>query len=552
MRLAPVSIPYRAVKRVSSLLVAVVFIGTAGSFETALAFGAAAVALAGALAYEVARYRRFEYELTEDTFDVRSGVISRRDREIPYRRIQNVDVSRSVLQRLLGIAAVDLETAGGSSTEGAIRYVTAERADWLRSEIQRRKRENETENGDSPASSGATEAAAGGVSADESETVLFELSSTELALVGALSFDARLIGLLAFLASGSVPVLSSMLPDLTAIAVTMAGLGVVAALFVGSWLLGAAIAISNYYGFTLSRAGDELRYDRGLFRQYSGSIPTGKVQTLHITDNPAKRLLDYATLTIETAGYAPGGGGDYGSQAAIPIARRDRVLDLAREIETFGDPEFERPPSRVRVRYAIRYLAVVAVLAAIAFGVDRYVAASLPWYGVAGLAVLAPIAAHYKWAHRGYWLGEDHLLTRSGFWRRGTRVVPYYRIQTVVDTRTVFQRRWNVATVVADTAGSGGFLGHEAAALDVETSDADRLRDELETRLQRSLSDRREEGGSLQTRGFEWANPPAEPGSEVDPGAEVASGDPIEGPDEHRKRDPGGSDELDDSDGTDR
>jgi len=70
------------------------------------------------------------------------------------------------------------------------------------------------------------------------------------------------------------------------------------------------VAFSNYYGFRLSRAGDELRYERGLFRRYSGSIPTEKVQALRIADNPAKRALGYASLSIETAGYAPGQGGE--------------------------------------------------------------------------------------------------------------------------------------------------------------------------------------------------------------------------------------------------
>jgi len=67
------------------------------------------------------------------------------------------------------------------------------------------------------------------------------------------------------------------------------------------------VALNYYYGFRLSRAGDELRYERGLFRRYSGSIPTEKVQALRIADNPAKRAL-YASLSIETAGYAPGQG----------------------------------------------------------------------------------------------------------------------------------------------------------------------------------------------------------------------------------------------------
>ncbi|WP_241997188.1 PH domain-containing protein, partial [Halorubrum sp. SD626R] len=296
---------------------------------------------------------------------------------------------------------------------------------------------------DDPATAGAS----GGSAAAETE--LFAISPKELALVGALSFDGRLIGLLAFLSSGSFPVLSGFLPDADAAALTATALVAVGGLFLVSWVLGAGVAFSNYYGFRLSRAGDELRYERGLFRRYSGSIPTEKVQTLTITDNPAKRALGYASLAIETAGYAPGQNGDQGSQPAVPIAAADRVYGLAREVEPFGDPSFERPPKRIRWRYAFRYALAVAVFTGIAFAIDWYLAADLPRFGPLVLLLAVPPAAHLKWTHRGYWLGEDHLLTRNGFWSRTVTVVPYYRVQNVIDSRTVFQRRWGVATIVA-------------------------------------------------------------------------------------------------------
>ena len=425
-------------------------------------------------------------------------MISRREREIPYRRIQNVDVSQSVIQRALGIAAVDLETAGGSSTEGSIRFVKPDEATRLRRELQRRK--TAASCGEGGGTGDVDEAAAGERDgAGPTEEELFAISPGELALVGALSFDGRLIGLLVFLSSGSVPVLSGFIPDASATAITATAIVAVGALFLVSWVLGAAVAFSNYYGFRLSRAGDELRYERGLFRRYSGSIPTEKIQTLMVTDNPAKRALGYASLSIETAGYAPGQSGEQGSQAAVPIAATDRVYRLAHEVESFGTPTFSRPPKRVRWRYAIRYAIVVSVLVGIAFAVDWVVAADLPWYGPAVLLLAVPPAAHLKWKHRGYWLGDDHLLTRNGFWSRTVTVVPYYRIQTVIDSRTVFQRRWNVATVVADTAGSSSIAGTSAAAVDFELEEAVELRETLQERLQSSVTSRRSRRG-----GFEW------------------------------------------------
>ena len=502
MKLAPQSVPYRALQKAAGTAVALFVIVNSGGFGLPLAVGGGAAILLVMLAYEVAYYRRFEYVLTEDTLDISTGVVSRREREIPYRRIQNVDVSRGVIQRAIGVAAVDLETAGGSSTEGSIRYVTPDEATRLQREVQRRKsgRARRDEGGEA---AGADDEAVDRGRDDAfapDEEVLFAISPGELALVGALSFDGRLIGLLAFLSSGSFPVLSSFLPETSAAALTATAIVGVAALFIASWLIGAGVAFSNYYGFRLSRAGDELRYERGLFRRYSGSIPTEKVQTLRVTDNPAKRALGYASLSIETAGYAPGQGSESGNQSAVPIAATDRVYRLAHEVESFGSPDFNRPPKRIRWRYVIRYAMAVAVLTGVAYGVNWYLAESVPLYGVAALFLAVPLAAHLKWKHRGYWVGEDHLLTRNGFWSRTVAVVPYYRIQNVIDSRTVFQRRWGVATIVADTAGTSSLTGSDAAAVDFEIDEAEALKETLTERLATAVAARRSAG----TDSFEW------------------------------------------------
>ncbi|XVH30951.1 PH domain-containing protein [Haloferacaceae archaeon DSL9] len=489
MRLAPISIPYRAVQKASSLVITAVLILSVGSagIGGVLGFVGLAVGIvAVALAYELAYYRRFEYELTDDTFDLRSGVVSRREREIPYRRIQNVDVTQNVLQRVAGIAAVNLETAGGDVTEAVIRYVTVDEAERLQRDIRRRKR------GDEPAPADG-----------EEETVeeLFTISPSELTLVGVLSFDPRVPGAIFALLSGSIPLVSRLLPGDISGMVFALGLAVVfTGIMLLSWLAGVVSAVVNYYGFRLARTDDELRYERGLLQRYSGTIPFDKIQTVTIEENPLKRRFGFATLAIETAGYAPGQAGGRGSEAAVPLASVDRVRSLANELEPFGDPDFERPPKRIRRRYAFRYLLALGAITAALYGVVALFGNGFPWYAPAAAVLAVPFAAHYKWKHRGYWLGANHVVTRNGFWVRRTKVVPYYRIQTVIDTRTVFQRRWDVATIIVDTAGSLSVLGDDAAAVDIDDEDANALRGELNDRLRAAMADRRRR----QRTAFQW------------------------------------------------
>ncbi len=61
---------------------------------------------------------RLRYEGTE--LVIRSGILFRNERHVPYARIQNLDAVRNVVHRLLGVAVVRVETGGGQAPEATI------------------------------------------------------------------------------------------------------------------------------------------------------------------------------------------------------------------------------------------------------------------------------------------------------------------------------------------------------------------------------------------------------------------------------------------------
>jgi uncharacterized membrane protein YdbT with pleckstrin-like domain len=60
-------------------------------------------------------YRFYRYELTEDGFKKELGVIYKKYVTIPYERIQNVDIYRGILARILGLSDLNIQTAGASA-----------------------------------------------------------------------------------------------------------------------------------------------------------------------------------------------------------------------------------------------------------------------------------------------------------------------------------------------------------------------------------------------------------------------------------------------------
>ncbi|MFP9193519.1 PH domain-containing protein [Natronosalvus vescus] len=549
----------------------------------------APVGLLAGFAYGIAYYYRFEYALTEDTVDVASGVFSRRAREIPYRRIQNVDVRQGVIHRLLNLAILSIETAGGGNTEATLNFVSESEASRLQREIRRRTARRNGQKSDSRRSQGvassgtqtagsvgATDDTRDGAStdefehgpsrpgadvdvrgeptpetddestaidgeragdqpyppepsdetegldeeyasdesdfepspydeplADDSPRLLFGLEPRELLLYSFTTVrPAAAAGILAlafFFTDSIVALLLTTaqpfggptdLATATPSSYVVLGLVSIANGVIITYLVSVTYTFVTYYDFRLGRAGDDFVYERGLLQRYSGSIPSEKVQSVTITDNPLQRYIEYAGLWVETAGYGPDSSG--GSSSAVPLASAGRVHTFAENLTGVETPRFEQPPTIARRRYLVRYSLVVAVLVAVVYGVSSLVGFQ-HWYFAAILFLSVPPAAHLRYVNLGYYVGDDHLVIRRGFWRRRTTVIPYYRIQTISNRRSVFQRRLGLTSVVVDTASSATFIWDPPTIYDVRLADGRETASTARKRLQTALRERRAE-----------------------------------------------------------
>ncbi|MFH1306088.1 MAG: PH domain-containing protein [Candidatus Micrarchaeota archaeon] len=83
-------------------------------------------------------YMSFTYELAEHEFVIRQGLLTRHTTVIPYNRIQNVNTKRTLLERILGLASLQIETAGTNPSESEGLLPGVSRKDALVAEILQR------------------------------------------------------------------------------------------------------------------------------------------------------------------------------------------------------------------------------------------------------------------------------------------------------------------------------------------------------------------------------------------------------------------------------
>ena len=91
---------------------------------------------AGVLVWRFPRaaYRRWSYDLAATTLELRRGVVFQTETAIPYFRVQHIDITRSPVERALGLSQLVVRTAA-ASTDATIPGIAAGDAEELRDVI---------------------------------------------------------------------------------------------------------------------------------------------------------------------------------------------------------------------------------------------------------------------------------------------------------------------------------------------------------------------------------------------------------------------------------
>lgn len=452
----------------------------------------------------IAQWWAFRFRVEGDDLVIDSGVLSRQRRVIPLARVQNIDLEQNPLERLVGVAELRLETAsGGKETEASLQVLALDEAQELQADLMRRRaavlahrgrvaedrqtgiRQTDlgpTDRGPTdggpvdpaPGHVGPADAPLGPAMGTEPPRVLLRLGLSDLAIAGATSNEAGLIA--AFLATllelGSEVVgLDDMLDELFTEGI---GLGVTAALLMGAlavvgfvvagWLVSIGATMVRFCGFTITRVGDDLKREYGLFSRHRSTVPLSRVQAVRIEETFLRRPLGLAALKIETAGAGPQRKNQPGgrAEAFVPIARRRDVGRLLAEV--FEDARFDgvrfnpvAPVSRARSFRRLAIPLLIATAAATAYAGPRGL----------GLLLLLPLAwllARAQYRARAWARTPGYTLARGGVMTRATWVIPERKVQTLHLRETPFQRRHTIGTLMIDTAAGG----RVARVIDVE------------------------------------------------------------------------------------
>lgn len=438
-------------------LLILLFIGTSntdGYFFYFLLGGLGVALIGGVFSWWVFRYRVYEDEL-----QIHKGIVVKNKLFLSKDRIQVIDITEGILERLFGLVKVEVKTAGGGTETATINAITRAEAEALRVELRKNGEQQKD-----------TEAEGDEEQTDKEIIDHWQLSKRDLVFA---AFTSGNFGLIASILGAISGQMDQIINEETIEYIYEAAPGysnvtVIVTLIVGiiviSWTLSFLGVIFQYSDFKLQKTQDELIITTGLIERKHITVPFDRIQGVRFVEGIFRQPFGYGMVYVESAGFDQSEKGRSIVLAPFMAARNFSEF-LSTFLEDYNEPDYSiHPPKRVKYRYIRRpnYIMLAAVPATWFFF-------DYGWM----LALLIPALIFLGWLRykdAALALGDKVLKMRYRVLSRTTAIVLKKRAQKMELTENPFQKWKSVKHFGVTVASGAGGMSFEIADLDVNDS----------------------------------------------------------------------------------
>ncbi len=422
----------------------------------------------------------YNYRFEANELIVREGILTKKERHIPFDRIHNISIVRNLFHRLLGVASARIETAGGGKPEAVMRVLSLDAVQELRQRAL--------------GFSADEDLAGDEVESQDKSGPLLALETGELVRLGLISGSGGFVfaaagGLLwqlqwweldwleaSSLLEGEAPAWVGWLLDPgSPVARALQAIVGILILVLALRAFSVVRSLVKFHGFALRRHGGDLSTEFGLLTKVSSLVPVRRIQLISAHSSWLHRCFGRVSIDLEIAGSSEEGSDLEQELAQSSVKRRQYLAPLLRSSEEgpflreilpevdLDAVDWQRLSPRARRRILKRTTittGLLATLLAILAGITPIALHPLHALWVPVIVLPFTFVTTTGWlAHTGWGLSESAIYFRSGWLSRHLSVVPLDKVQTVTVRASPFDRRRRMATLAVDTAGAGSF-GH--------------------------------------------------------------------------------------------
>ncbi len=413
------------------------------------------------LIYSYLYYRRFifyiDYEREE--FVLEKGIFSTENTAIPFDKIQQVYFKRSILQRLIKVYSLVIDTAGSNQKEVEIKAISKGDANRLSKILLKAKTEKaETQDLEEDSAAKAEE---------DKEIWTHKVGFLTLLKIGISTNYLRGLSLiLAFVMTIYNRINTYFKERLEDVEVyidqfsgVLQSIGFLALLFILILLLSISITIIEvfikYFGLKIQQTKDKIEVEMGLRTNTKVSLQPRRLQLMRVKTNPVQERFDLYEAQISLSSSE---NELQKNKIKIPGLGKE----IVKKIKYFLYPESGKsafsttfkPHKLLLFRKILLAMLPVIVFLALWYFTDLI---KLQLWAILVLAGLYVIVALYfqilAFKARQLIITEEFLQKKKGFWNKSEETLELFKIQSISIKQPIWYRRRNLVNVVFHTAG---------------------------------------------------------------------------------------------------
>ncbi|MEQ6124803.1 PH domain-containing protein [Pseudotenacibaculum sp. MALMAid0570] len=392
-------------------------------------------------------YRNFQFKIEDGHFILKKGILKKTNISISFDRIQNINFKQNVIQQVINVYGVGIETAGSQKTEIEIKALSHSKAKALKAQISI-----------SSISSATTKKEEEKPLLRIHPKELLKVSLTENHLQSLVLFLAILIGFFQqieqlfesfghkdfvgnFIDQGAEVVFGSII----LIAILLFFLLVIAIIssFVRVFL--------RHFNLTLFIKKTALEISQGLFTKKSIILKKQKVQSITISTNPLKRWagISYVTFKQAVSGKVKKKKDKLIRVVGCKIQQVQKLKDYLFYTDALENQQKEHPDVYYKIRMLIQSLFLLLLLNFVTYLIYSN---TNVFFANIFLAPLFYFLVHKKFKKRFYTITDELLLVGKGLIETHYTYFELFKVQNVKMKQTIFQERRDLVDLVLQTA----------------------------------------------------------------------------------------------------
>jgi putative membrane protein len=405
------------------------------------------------------KYLNFTFFLDAENgeFIITDGIFNKTKTTIQLRKIQQVNINQSFIQKIIGVYELDVDTAGSAKKEGAIKAISHE----LALELKSRLLENEIEKNSSESAGFSFEETE--EKTQEAELPFIKISFLTLLKVGITSNYERSIALLLLFFTTIYENLHNFGDEKDAYKERVGSyidenLVFQTIVFSVVFLFGVVLVINvfrivfKYFDYKITRQKGSLLLSFGLLNTKSTIIKPEKVQITTITSNFFQKKMGVLELKIKQA--TSGQQEERKSAIEIPgcsTLENEAILKLL--FQKIPEKGLMLEPNFRKLGFSVFLTIGLPLIGFLSFG-NWVKPAILEFsYLVLVYVVLVGLIQFFKFRNNRLYVNDDFIIKQSGAWDISNEIIEPSKIQAITTSQLFWHKKIDIGSITLHTAG---------------------------------------------------------------------------------------------------